>query len=118
MRVRIKEDKAFLTIKNATIGFARNEFEYTITVADAEQMLCCVCQQHIIDKTRYVLEFKGHTWEVDAFHGDNDGLVVAEIELEKEDEIFELPSFIGTEVTADSRYYNAMLFKNPYKSWK
>ena len=118
VRVRIKGDKAYLTIKNATIGFARNEYEYEIPVADAEAMLHNTCQQPIIEKTRYVLEYKGYTWEVDEFHGDNEGLVVAEIELENKDDVFDCPDFIGEEVTGDARYYNACLFKNPYKMWK
>ena len=95
VRVRIKGDKAYLTIKNATIGFARNEYEYEMPVADAEAMLHNTCQQPIIEKTRYVLEYKGYTWEVDEFHGDNEGLVVAEIELENKDDMFDCPNFIG-----------------------
>ena len=117
VRIRIKGDKAYLTIKNATIGFARNEYEYEIPVADAEAILHNTCQQPIIEKTRYVLEYKGYTWEVDEFHGDNKGLVVAEIELENKDDVFACPNFIGEEVTGDARYYNACLFKNPYKTW-
>ena len=100
VRVRIKGERAYITIKNATIGFARNEYEY-----------------EIIDKTRYVVKHGGFEWEVDEFHGDNEGLVVAEIELEDKDEVFELPDFVGEEVTGDARYYNACLFKNPYKNW-
>ena len=118
VRVRIKGDKAYLTIKNATIGFARNEYEYEIPVADAEAMLKTTCQQPIIDKTRYVLEYKGFIWEVDEFHGDNEGLVVAEIELDSREATFDHPDFIGEEVTGDARYYNACLFKNPYKIWR
>jgi CYTH domain-containing protein len=117
VRVRIKGDKAYLTIKNATIGFARDEYEYEIPVADAEAMLHNTCQQPIIDKTRYILEYKDFIWEVDEFHGDNEGLVVAEIELENKNQQFELPDFIGEEVTDNARYYNACLFKNPYKNW-
>lgn len=118
VRVRIKGDKAYLTIKNATIGFARNEYEYEIPVADAEAMLKNTCQQPIIDKTRYVLEYRGFIWEVDEFHGDNEGLVVAEIELDSREATFDHPDFIGEEVTGDARYYNACLFKNPYKMWR
>ena len=117
VRVRIKGKRAYITIKNATIGFARNEYEYEIPVADAEAMLQNTCQQPIIDKTRYVVEHGDFKWEVDEFHGDNEGLVVAEIELEDKDEVFELPDFVGEEVTGDARYYNACLFKNPYKNW-
>ena len=118
VRVRIKGDKGYITIKNATIGFARNEYEYEIPVADAEAMLQNTCQQPIIDKTRYVLDYKGFTWEVDEFHGDNEGLVVAEIELENRDAEFERPDFVGEEVTGEARYYNACLFKKPYKTWR
>ena len=117
VRVRIKGERAYITIKNATIGFARNEYEYEIPVADAKAMLQNTCQQPIIDKTRYVVEHGDFKWEVDEFHGDNEGLVVAEIELEDKDEVFELPDFVGEEVTGDARYYNACLFKNPYKNW-
>ena len=107
VRVRIKGDKAYLTIKNATIGFARNEYEYEIPVADAKAMLHNTCQQPIIDKTRYILEYKGFIWEIDEFHGKHEGLVVAEIELESEEQVVELPAFVGKEVTDDPRYYNA-----------
>ena len=117
VRVRIKGDKAYITIKNATIGFARNEYEYESPIADAESMLSNTCQQPIIDKTRYVLEHNGFIWEVDEFHGDNAGLVVAEIELKDKNTKFDLPDFVGKEVTGDARYYNACLFKNPYKIW-
>lgn len=117
VRVRVKGDRAFLTIKNATIGFARNEYEYEIPVDDAKAMLQNTCQQPIIEKTRYVVEHKGMIWEVDEFHGDNEGLVVAEIELENKDMQFECPDFVGKEVTGEARYYNACLFKHPYKEW-
>lgn len=117
VRVRIKNETAFLTIKNATIGFARNEYEYEIPIVDAKAMLQNTCQQPIIEKTRYILEHKGFIWEIDEFHGDNEGLVVAEIELEDKNAEFELPDFIGKEVTGEARYYNACLFKNPYKNW-
>ena len=118
VRVRIYGEKAFITIKNATIGFSRDEFEYEIPFDDAEKMLKCVCQQPIIEKLRYKVEFEGFLWEVDEFLGENEGLVVAEIELEKEDQEFLKPDWIAQEVTNDVRYYNANLFKNPYKEWK
>ena len=118
VRIRVKGEKAYITIKNATIGFARNEYEYEIPVADAEAMLHNTCQQPIIDKTRYVLEHKGFTWEVDEFHGDNEGLVFAEIELDSVDEPFERPAFLGEEVTGNSRYYNAYISKHPYNTWE
>ena len=81
-------------------------------------MLKNTCQQPIIDKTRYVLEYRGFIWEVDEFHGDNEGLVVAEIELDSREATFDHPDFIGEEVTGDARYYNACLFKNPFKMWR
>ena len=118
VRVRIYDEFAFITIKNATVGFARDEFEYAIPVADAEAMLRDVCEQPIIEKTRYVVPFAGNIWEVDQFSGENQGLVVAEIELEEREQEFELPPFVGAEVTEDSRYYNSQLFKNPYQNWK
>ena len=117
VRIRIKGYKAYLTIKNATIGFARNEYEYEIPVADAEAMLHNTCQQPIIDKTRYIVEHKGHTWEIDEFHGDNEGLVLAEIELGDVDEEYLRPPFLGREVTGDRHYYNAYLSHHPYKTW-
>lgn len=118
VRIRIIDTEAFITIKNATIGFARNEYEYPIPVKDAEEMLQNTCQQPIIEKRRYIYKGVDYTWEIDEFYGDNEGLVIAEIELPKRDATFELPNFIGEEVTDDARYYNAMLFKHPYSEWK
>lgn len=117
VRVRIYGEKAYITIKNATIGFARNEFEYAIPVADAQVMLAEICEKPIIEKVRHRYEHKGFCWEIDEFHGENEGLVMAEIELPSVDCQFEKPTFIGAEVTNDSRYYNASLIKNPYKNW-
>jgi len=109
VRVRTKGDHGYLTLKNATIGFARNEYEYEIPLADAIEMLDTLCRKPIIDKTRYLYKHAGHLWEIDEFHGRNEGLVVAEIELEKVDETFEKPDFIGEEVTGNPRYYNSNL---------
>lgn len=117
VRVRTYDDKAFITIKNATIGFARDEFEYSIPIEDAQKMLDGICQQPIIEKTRYCLTYENHVWEIDEFLGDNKGLIIAEIELEHREETFNIPPFIGEEVTNDSRFYNARLFKEPYKNW-
>lgn len=117
VRVRVKGEKAYLTIKSASVGFARYEFEYQIPVDDAMKMLHEICEQPVIDKTRYICDYKGSVWEIDEFHADNDGLVMAEIELEHEDDEFSKPDFIAQEVTGDERYYNACLFKNPYKYW-
>lgn len=118
VRVRIRRNKAFLTIKGASdkAGVARSEFEYEIPVADAEALLP-LCESGVIDKIRHLVPFQGHTWEVDVFHGCNEGLVVAEIELTSEDESFERPDWLGEEVTGKKRYYNAMLSQRPYNAW-
>jgi len=109
VRVRTKGDKGYLTLKNATVGFARNEYEYEIPLADAEEMLETMCRKPIIEKRRYLYRYEGHLWEIDEFHGAHEGLVVAEIELEKIDEAFEKPEFIGEEVTGNPKYYNSNL---------
>ena len=118
IRVREKGDDYFLTIKGNTIGISRLEFEYPIPKEDAEELLKHFCKKTLIDKTRHYVEFKGHTWEVDEFHGDNNGLVVAEIELDSEDEKFEIPDWVGAEVTPDERYYNMNLATHPFKDWE
>lgn len=118
VRVRIKADKAFLTIKGENVGLKRLEFEYPIPLADAQEMLEKLCIKPIIDKTRYLITQGEHTWELDVFYGDNEGLIIAEIELESEDEYFELPSWVKEEVTSDIKYYNNNLLKYPYKKWK
>lgn len=116
VRVRIGNNSAFLTVKGKPHGAVRDEFEYPIPVADAE-LLLLMCDGVIVDKTRYLVDHAGHTWEVDVFHGDNEGLVVAEIELATEDEAFELPAWVGAEVTDDYRYQNSALSETPFKSW-
>lgn len=118
VRARICDDAAWLTIKGETIGATRQEYEYPIPVSDAEGMLDSLCAGSIIDKVRHLVEHAGHTWEVDIFAGDNTGLVIAEVELEAEDETVELPDWITGEVTQDPRYYNANLVTNPYCNWK
>lgn len=117
VRVRIIDDKGFLTIKSKVTGLVREEFEYEIPIADAEEILQKLCEKPIIEKTRYKLKFKGHIWEIDEFHGENEGLVVAEIELKNENEDFAAPEWISEEVTYDDRYINSNLIKNPYKNW-
>ena len=117
VRVRVAGDRGTLTIKGKTIGATRAEFEYDIPVAEAEQLLDTLCQRPLIEKVRYVLREGSHTWEVDVFEGDNTGLVVAEIELQAEDEAFERPDWLGEEVTDDPRYFNANLVKSPYATW-
>ncbi len=118
VRVRVSGDQAFLNIKSATLGISRKEYEYAIPVTDAREMLRSLCEQPLIEKTRYHVAHGDHTWEVDVFGGDNAGLVVAEIELAHEDETFALPDWAGAEVSHDVRYYNVCLVKNPYKLWK
>lgn len=118
VRVRTIGDKGFLTIKGRGTGIAHPEYEYEIPYADARAMLNELAQKPIIDKTRTKIPFGGYVWEVDEFFGDNEGLVMAEIELPSEDAPFEKPDWIGEEVTGDARYYNSMLAKNPYKNWR
>lgn len=116
VRVRIADDKAFLTIKGKTEGISRAEFEYEIPVEDARAMMNLAIYPPII-KTRYYAEVDGKTWEVDVFEGENEGLVMAEIELRSENEEFSLPEWATEEVTGDKRYYNSYLAENPYKGW-
>lgn len=117
VRVRIAGDRGTLTIKGKTIGATRAEFEYEIPRDDAVQLLDTLCQRPLIEKVRYVLRKGHHTWEIDVFSGDNEGLVVAEIELNREDEAFERPAWLGKEVTHEPRYFNASLVHNPYNRW-
>ncbi len=118
VRVRLAENKAFLTIKGPTQGIERTEYEYPIPPADARAMLHSMCTQACLEKTRHTLVYKGHTWEIDEFAGANEGLIVAEIELERADQPFERPPWLGREVSHDPRYVNANLVKNPYSAWK
>jgi len=117
VRVRTIGDKGYLTIKGISIGASRLEFEYEIPVADAEELLDSLCEKPLIEKNRYKLDHGGLTWEVDVFFGDNEGLVVAEVELQSENQVFEKPDWVGEEVSSDPRYYNANLIRNPYSSW-
>ena len=118
VRVRLWDDKAVLTIKGAgsASGMSRYEWEKEITAEDASDLFL-LCQDGIIDKTRYIVPFDGKIFEVDEFHGENSGLVMAEIELASEDENFTKPEWLGAEVTGDRRYYNSMLSLNPYSHW-
>lgn len=119
VRVRVKGDKGFITIKGigSESGASRFEWEKEIPVAEVQELLK-ICEPGVIDKTRYLVDAGPHTFEVDEFYGDNDGLTVAEVELASEREAFERPEWLGEEVTGDVRYYNSMLMKNPYKNWK
>ena len=118
VRVRIRDDKAYLTIKGPSrTGLSRYEFEKEITLDEANHLME-LCEPGVIDKTRYLVPMTdGHVFEVDEFYGENDGLVIAEVELKAEDEPFLLPPFIEREVTGDRRYYNSHLTTNPYTTW-
>ena len=116
-RIRIRDSGAFLTLKSETRGITRSEFEYEIPLADAEEMLETLCAPPHIEKTRYVVEWKRHTWEIDVFHGGNEGLIVAEIELATADQAFEKPPWLGREVSQDARYFNSNLAHCPYGDW-
>ena len=117
VRVRTIDDKGFLTIKGITTGASRAEYEYEIPVADADALLDDLCEKPLIEKNRYKIDFEGFVWEVDEFFGENQGLIVAEVELESEDQAFEKPGWIGEEVTGDPKYFNSNLINNPYLKW-
>ncbi len=116
VRVRIAGDLGFLTIKGKTIGLTRKEFEYSIPLIDA-QSLMQMCEQPTIEKTRFIKKDRGNVWEIDVFYGENEGLVLAEIELENENQTIDLPTWVGKEVSSDPKYFNASLIANPYKNW-
>ena len=118
VRVRIKGEQAFLTVKgiSSSNGLSRFEWEQEIAVKDAEKLLK-LCEKGIIDKIRYEIEAGNHIFEVDEFFGDNEGLIVAEVELKDENDSFEKPLWLGKEVTGDMRYYNSQLSKLPFKKW-
>ena len=117
IRVREKGEEYFLTIKGNNIGISRLEYDFPITKEDAEELILHFCKTALISKTRHYVIHNGHTWEVDEFHGSNEGLIVAEIELEAEDESFDIPDWVGEEVTKDPKYYNMNLAMHPYTSW-
>lgn len=117
VRVRVSEDSAWITVKSTTTGTTRKEFEYPIPVADAAEMLA-ICKCPVIEKTRRYIQHAGRSWEIDEFHGENAGLVVAEIELKSEGDVVDLPPWVGAEVTNDSRYYNSNLAVHPYTRWE
>ena len=117
IRIRQKENDYFITIKGIKIGISRFEFEYPIPRNDGEILLENFCQEEVIEKTRHYVENKGFTWELDVFHGNNEGLIVAEIELMSEDQAFHIPSWIGREVTDKEKYYNMNLLEKPFKEW-
>ena len=116
VRVRTIDDKGYLTIKGLTVGASRLEFEYEIPRQDADRLLD-ICEKPLIEKTRFKVMEGGFVWEIDEFFGENQGLIVAEIELESENQDFPRPDWIRDEVTGDPRYFNSNLIKNPYKTW-
>ena len=116
VRVRIAGDDARLNIKAGGLVASRHEYEYVVPLDEARELLA-IAEGPLIDKTRHYVEHAGMTWEVDEFHGDNAGLVVAELELTREDEPFERPAWLGAEVTQLTRYYNVCLVKHPYREW-
>ena len=117
VRVRIKGDIAVITIKSAGLGISRDEFEYQIPMDDAKSLLE-LFNDGVIYKTRYDIVYEGKKWEIDQFHGDNEGLWIAEIELQFENESFEIPKWVLEEVTGNEKYYNSYLSKHSFKSWK
>ena len=116
IRIRVEGIQASINIKSKKSERVNHEFEYVIPLDEA-QSLIKMSPYLIIEKTRYLVEYKGKSWEVDEFHGDNEGLTVAEIELDEENEEFDMPSWLGDEVTADYRYLNSSLAKQPFRSW-
>ncbi|EHQ29210.1 CYTH domain-containing protein [Mucilaginibacter paludis] len=116
VRVRVAGNQAYITIKGKSKGISRSEYEYEIPVDDAGELLSAFCEA-VIYKTRYCITFAGKLWEIDVFDRDNEGLIMAEIELDDEAETFDLPDWVETEVTGDDRYYNSNLSINPYKNW-
>ncbi len=118
VRVRIAGDQGYLTIKGKKQGISRTEFEYEIPLAEATIMLETLCDRPLIEKTRYRITIEELTWEIDEFFGENQGLIMAEVELQTEKQSFNIPQWIGDEVTDDLRYYNSSLVKNPYRNWQ
>ena len=118
VRVRTVGDRGFLTIKGVTVGVTRSEFEYSIPTADANALLNDLCEKPLIEKTRYKIQHAGLTWEIDEFFGENQGLVVAEVELKDEHQAIDRPTWVGKEVSGDPRYFNSNLIKTPFTQWK
>ena len=117
VRVRLMGEKGFLTMKTKREGIQRDEFEYEIPLADAHHMLSHYCDSSIVKKIRHYVRYQGMLWEIDAFEGDNKGLILAEVELETVDQQISLPEWVTKEVSGDPRYFNAMLAKYPFQEW-
>lgn len=118
VRIRTREDKAYLTIKGKSIGATRSEYEYEIPYEEAVEMLAQVCEKPVIEKTRYKIMYENLLWEIDVFEKENKGLVIAEVELEEEEQEIDLPPWVGEEVTMQEKFYNASLIKNPFSQWQ
>jgi adenylate cyclase len=116
VRIRATDLQGYITIKGTTTRFSRSEYEYPIPVSEARELIANLAE-FSLQKTRYCIDYAGKTWEVDAFKGSNEGLLLAEIELDSEDETFDLPPWVITEVTVDKRYYNSYLSEHPYQEW-
>ena len=117
IRVRIIGEKAYLTIKSKTEGISRHEFEYPVPLEDGKIMLDTLCNRPLIEKIRYQLYHDNLMWEIDEFQGENQGLIIAEVELQDENQIINLPDWVGKEVSHDPKYYNVNLTKYPYQTW-
>lgn len=117
VRVRIEGDKANMNIKSLEIGLSRDEYEYEIPLDDGKKILATLAAGPVIEKDRYLVKVDSHIWEIDEFFGDNQGLVVAEVEMQSEDETFLMPEWVGREVTEEVRFYNISLSKRPFNSW-
>lgn len=117
VRIRVSDESAKINIKSATIGAQRHEYEYDIPAEDAHELLNTLCHKPLVEKTRHIVVIQQHTWEIDEFAGENQGLCVAEIELSSTEEQFVKPDWAGEEVTEDIRYYNNQLAKHPFNSW-
>ena len=117
VRVRVAEGQGFLNLKSGTLGIQRSEYEYPIPLAEAEEILDTLCEKPLLEKTRHLVQFGEHLWEIDEFEGDNAGLIVAELELRRPDEPFTRPDWLGEEVSHDIRYYNSQLARHPYRDW-
>lgn len=117
VRVRIAGNRGWLTIKGPTVGLGRAEYEYEIPLDEAQELLETLCDRPLIEKTRYKIDYAGLLWEIDEFAGENQGLILAEVELTDANQTIWLPTWVGAEVSHDSRYYNSNLVKQPYRLW-
>lgn len=117
LRLRIAGDRAFLTVKALQDDLSTLEYEYEIPVRDADEMLTELCDRPPVQKVRYRIPYETMIWEIDVFRGDNEGLIIAEVELENKTQVIALPPWVGKEITDDRKYLNASLYKNPYKNW-